>query len=106
MRRRTPITLVSRSYTQNDIGVPVPSEISTQIFARVTSVTGKEWFEGGRIGLNPEFRAEILAEEYDGQEILEKDGVRYSIYRTYQQSNDILELYCEKRKGIEAESNG
>lgn len=101
MRQGTPIYLISEDYEQNDIGVMVPVITRTKIFARITSVSGQEWFEGGRNGLNPEFRAEIYPFEYHGEEILEKDGRMYSIYRTFQSSEKTLELYCQKRKGTE-----
>lgn len=103
MKRSTPIYLISQDYIQDTYGayVPIPIETKTKVFAQITSVSGAEWFEGGRNGLNPEFRAEIYPFEYKGEEILEKDGVRYAIYRTYQKSANILELYCSKKKGRE-----
>jgi SPP1 family predicted phage head-tail adaptor len=101
MRQATPIYLITEEYEQNEIGVMVPTQTKTKVFARITSVTGQEWFEGGRNGLNPQFRAEVYPFEYQGEEILEKDGVMYSIYRTFQSSEKTLELYCEKRKGVE-----
>ena len=101
MRRDVPIVLIKEAYTQDALGVPVVSESSVELVAKITSVSAAEWFEGGRAGLNPEFRAEIYAAEYEGQKILEKDGVRYAIYRTYQKNIDRIELYCELKKGTE-----
>lgn len=101
MRRATPVYLISEDFEQNEIGAMVPTETRTQIFANITSVSASEWFEGGRNGLNPQFRAEVYPFEYNGEEILEKDGQMFSIYRTYKASEKTLELYCEKRKGVE-----
>lgn len=99
MRRDTPIYLISESYTLDDYGIPIPTQTKTKVFGTVSSVTGKEWFEGGRSGLNPEYRIEIYPFEYNGEKILEKDGMLYSIYRTYQAKNDSLELYVERKQG-------
>lgn len=95
------IYLVSETYVPDDYGVLVQTSEERRIFARVTSVTGAEWFEGGRNGLNPEFRMLIFAPEYNGEEVLKYNGKYYTIYRTYETSNGVLELYVEKRKGNE-----
>lgn len=93
------IYLVTESYAPDDFGVLVPTSEERKIFARVTSVTSAEWFEGGRNGLNPEFRMLIFAPEYDGESILKYNGQYYTIYRTYNTGTGVLELYVEKRKG-------
>jgi hypothetical protein len=101
MRQHYPIDLIAETYTQDELGVPRATETKVRIFAEITSVSSAEWFEGGRAGLNPEFRAEVYSFEYSGQKILEKDGIRYAIYRTYQKSMERIELYCELKKGSE-----
>lgn len=95
------ISLVSETFTQNKYGVLVPTSEERKIFARVTSVTSAEWFEGGRNGLNPEFRMLVFAPEYNGEEILKYNGKYYTIYRTYTTPTGVTELYVEKRKGNE-----
>lgn len=95
------IYLIAETYTANDYGVLVPTTEERKIFARVTSVTSAEWFEGGRNGLNPEFRMLIFAPEYNEETVLRYKGNYYTIYRTYMTENGILELYVEKRKGNE-----
>lgn len=101
MDRSTPIYLISTVYSQNEYGVLVPNETERMVYANITSVTGAEWFEGGRNGLNPEFRMRMFAPDYEGEEVLKYDGTYYRIYRTYLARTDIIELYVEKRKGNE-----
>lgn len=93
------IYLVTETYTPNDFGVLVSTAQERKIFARVTSVTSAEWFEGGRNGLNPEFRMLVFAPEYNQEEILKYNGRYYTIYRTYTTPAGVTELYVEKRKG-------
>lgn len=99
MDRSTVIYLVGETYEQNDYGVMIPTTTKTQIFADVTSVTSTEWFEGGRNGLNPEFRIRILKKEYGGEKIIEYNDIQYTIYRTYTARNDYLELYVQRKMG-------
>jgi hypothetical protein len=37
--------------------------------------------------------------DYAGEKIVEYNGTRYTIYRTYQARNDLIELYVERREG-------
>ena len=101
MNRSNVCTLVKETFTQNDYGVYVSSVSETQVFCDVTSVTASEWFEGGRNGLNPEKRVKMFLYDYDGEKIVDVGGVKYSVYRTYI-DRDQIELYLEKRKGVES----
>lgn len=102
MDRSTPIYLIARSYTADTYGVLQPTRTKRTVYANVTSVTGSEWFEGGRNGLNPELRAIMFAPDYKGEEIVQIGGTEYSVYRTYQARTDVLELYLERSKGVQS----
>ena len=99
MDRSTPIYLISTTYTEDAFGVLQPTTTKRLVYANVTSVSASEWFEGGRNGLNPEFRMTMFGPDYEGEEIVEYNGALYSVYRTYTAKTDRLELYVEKRKG-------
>lgn len=101
MDRSTPIYLVKATYTEDAYGVLIPTEEKRLVFANVTSVSAEEWFDGGRNGLNPEYRVRMFGPDYHGEEIVEYNGLQYAVYRTYQARTDVLELYLEKRKGVE-----
>ena len=99
MDRSTPIYLVSETYTEDAYGVLIPTPEKRLVYANVSSVSSAEFFEGGRNGLNPEYRMIMFAPDYDGEEIVEYNGVQYAVYRTYQGRSDTIELYVELRKG-------
>lgn len=101
MDRSTPIQLVAQYYSENDAAVTSAQPIERTVYANMTSVTGSEWFEGARNGLNPELRFRVFAPDYKGEEILKYNGHYYAIYRTYLERNDIIELYCERRNGTD-----
>ena len=77
----------------------VPTPDKRLVYANVTSVSSAEFFEGGRNGLNPEYRMIMFAPDYEGEEVVEYNGTRYTVYRTYQSRSDTIELYVELRKG-------
>lgn len=95
------INLYAETWTQNKIGVLEKTETKTQAYARISSVTGTEFHEGGRNGIRPALRMTVFRFDYSGQEIVEYEGTRYTVYRTYMTGNDRIELYVEKRKGDE-----
>lgn len=99
MDRSNVIKLISSTKTQDENGVWRETLSRRQVFCNVSSVTASEFFEGGRNGLNPEFRMTIFAGDYQGETMLEFNGKTYAIYRTYIDRNDNLELYVERKGG-------
>lgn len=101
MDRSTPIYLISQEFEQDKYGVQIATEKKRKVFANVTSVTAAEFFDGGRNGLNPEYRMRVFYYDYQDEDILEYNSKRYTIYRTYLNANDIIELYVERKTGNE-----
>lgn len=94
------IKLISETYANNDYGVLVKTETEKEVFAKVRSVTRAEFFEGGRNGLNPQFRFDVFMGDYSGETVAEYQGKRYAVYRVYHVENsDYLELYVERKGG-------
>lgn len=100
MDRSSVIYLVSNNKTQNELGIWADNLTERKVFAEVSSVGQSEWFEGGRNGLNPEYRFRMFAYDYKGESLVRYNGVIYSIYRTYVDRNELIELYAEKREGV------
>lgn len=92
------IKLISTTLIKDSNGVGIPNESAREVYADVTSVTGSEWFEGGRAGINPEFRFIVFVHDYQGEESIEFNQRRYGVYRTYT-DGDWIELYVEKIQG-------
>ena len=76
------------------------SETRQRVFCNVQSVSTSEWFEGGRSGLNPVYRFTMFEPDYNGEEIVEFNGVRYAVYRTYHAKDNNIELYVQKEGGV------
>ena len=99
MDRSEVITLVSSERTQDQYGVWTDALTGRDVFCQVDSVTRQEFFEGGRNGLNPEFRFTMFFGDYDGERDLIYKGNAYSVYRTYIGRKDTIELYVERKGG-------
>ena len=99
MDRTAVAYLIATAYNTDAYGVQWPTETKQKIYCNVSSVSASEWFEGGRNGLNPELRVTTFSADYSGEKILEYNGARFTIYRTYVAKNDTIELYCERREG-------
>ena len=96
----TVIKLISNKRVNNEYGVQVKTETVNEVFASWDGVNRSEFFSGGQNGLKPEKMFLTFKGNYNGEEVLEHEGERYTIYRTHQ-NGDYLELYAEKRKGTE-----
>lgn len=99
MDRSDVITLVTVTRTQDEYGIWQPTEKTKEVYCQVDSVTQSEFYEGGRNGLNPEFRFTLFFGDYSNEPIVIYKNKRYSVYRTYLRRNDQLELYVERKGG-------
>ena len=99
MDRSNVIYLISKSRTQDSLGVWKSTTTSRKVYCQVDSISQSEWFEGGRAGLNPALRFRLFRYDYNNEDTLTYNGTEYRVYRTYFAKNDIIELYTELRKG-------
>lgn len=93
------MTLIQTTYALDDINQSIPVETERTVFARVRNVSFNEWNEGGKRGMQPQWKVDIFPYDYNGETSVVYNGVRYSVYRTYQVNEDVLELYLEERSG-------
>ena len=99
MDRSSVIELTSVTREQDELGVWHDTPTARKVYCDVSSVSQSEWFEGGRNGLNPALRFRMFAPDYKGEKTLTFNGSEYSIYRTYVDRNETIDLYVEERKG-------
>lgn len=100
MDRSDVITLVSYTSAQDDFGVWRKTKTEKNVFCSVNSVSASEYFEGGRNGFNPEYRITMFYGDYSGEEEIIYNGKAYGVYRTYKAKTDVLELYVERKGGV------
>lgn len=100
MNMQTMITLRASAATQDAYGVTRTEWTTTDVYARVESVSASEFFDGGQNGLKPEYRFIVSVWEYNDEMELAYDGQLYSVYRIYRRSLDRVELYAERKVGV------
>lgn len=100
MDRSNVINLISEVHTQDAIGQFISTEQSRQVYCDVRSITRAEWFDAGRNGMQPTFIFTMFAPDYQDEKIVEFEGKRYGIYRTYLARNEQIELYAEAKGGV------
>lgn len=92
--------LISVTYA-GQLGAMTRTETATTIFCQVGSVDRREFYAAYNSGFKPEFRVTTDPINYSGEGIIDletPDGdLRCDIYRTYQKSADVLELWCVRK---------
>ena len=99
MDKSSVITLIGYTQTQDENGVWRQTPQERIVYCQVDSVTRAEFYEGGRNGLNPEYRFTMFAYDYQGEDTVRYNGRAYGIYRTYMGRDDTIELYAERKGG-------
>ena len=95
------IQLVSEAYSKDEYGIDEVTETTRDVFARVDSISGREFFAAGQNDINPELKLTVNADEYYGEKIVIVARQRYSVYRTYRVLENSLELYVERKAGTQ-----
>lgn len=103
MDKTTVIKLIKEHITYDEIKQKVVERTSREVYAQMRGIVRAEWFEAGRNGLKPEITFVMNAFDYEGEKIIEHNGSVYGVYRTYIGRNDSIELYCEKKGGLNGE---
>ena len=99
MDRSEMITLIGVTKSKNDYGMEVEDEHPRTVFVNVQSVSRQEFFSAGQAGLQPQYVFTMFGPDYDGERTAIYHGRRYSVYRTYARTDDLIELYVEERAG-------
>lgn len=91
-------SLIAEAYVVDDIGQRIAQDTSREVYGQKGAITRAEWNAAAQQGFKPSYEITMFAYDYNGEELAEVDGERYTIYRTYKY-NDTIELYLEKKVG-------
>lgn len=90
--------LTPDGYTRVD-GNQVVNYKRSVISATKKPIAMSEFYAAAQSGIRPELKLIVHPFEFDGQELVEYDGKKYSLIRTYQTSYDEMEIYLERKVG-------
>ena len=101
------LTLVSYTYQKDSKGVDRPVPVERTVFCGVESVSASEFFAAAAAGMKPELRFTMFRFDYEPtcEEECIFEGQYYSIYRSYRVKNDQIELYAQKKVGVNGVQN-
>lgn len=104
MNKSVTIDLLKKTYTTDAMGQKIYTTQERTVFATLTSISRAEWTsytQAGRQGLVPAYVANVFFGDYEGESECVYDGQTYGIYRTYERDDEQIELYLEKKAGLE-----
>lgn len=101
MKKLCIVKLISITRSRGSYGEETKVESYNEVFANRKAITAYEWNNAGIRGYHPQCCIAIFDFEYGGEDIVELDGKRYYVYRTYERDDDKIELYLERREGEE-----
>ncbi len=94
------VTLVHVTTSLDDINQSVETETLKVIPCRMTSIGRAEWSAANQSGLVPAFTLTTFSGNYNGEDKCIVDDKRYVIYRTFERSDHMVELYLKKEAGV------
>ena len=101
MTRECIVTLVVPTYGRDALNQLVKTGTEQiPVYCQIESVSQSEWSAAGINGLKAEYKVTVWADEYRNAVSAILDEVRYSIYRTFQRSEDMIELYLTRKAGV------
>ena len=82
----------------DDIGNHVYTEKASKVWADIKSPSRAEAVAAGTMGLKASAVVIVHVTDYSGQTIVEIDGDRMAVYRTFRKGEDV-ELYVTEKRG-------
>jgi SPP1 family predicted phage head-tail adaptor len=90
------LTLITQIMIEDEIGNQIPVETKTIILCGLKSVGRTEFYNAALTGLKPELVFVVHGYEYNGEQVVEFEGAKYRVIRTYATGFEEIELACER----------
>ena len=100
------IKLIAETTTQNEYGGNVKTETEREVMCEVKSASRMDFYQAAQAGLSASLVFITNPVNYAGEKILEYNGTRYAITRTYQASADEVEIYAGDKVGAYGSDEG
>ena len=98
----------AEAVNENGYGLP-GKEIKTDVFGNKKSVGFSEFFKAQMAGYKEELKFDVYTAEYNGEGLVEHEGKRYKILRSYvdpKSGGDITELtLSDLSQGVNGDGN-
>lgn len=85
-----------KSTGQNDIGIPNKKESERSVYCKVLPIGQNADFQARQLGVKWDKKFAIHSFEYNGEQIVIHNGIRYSVERVYGENLNEVELTCSE----------
>lgn len=93
--------LLGEIHEQDELGGWETAESRREVYVSVNGISRAEHFKAAEVGLSPQAVLITSSHDYNGEQLLEWQGERYAIYRTYlNPQTETVELYIERQGGV------
>ena len=101
MERDISFKLICERTTKDSTGQTIPdgAPFKRPCIGSLKSLTQSEFYKASQAGFQPEGVIKMNSAEYKGETLIEIRGHEYTIYRTYENDFDWIEVYYGKRVG-------
>lgn len=89
-------TLIKTEESPDGEGYQDTKETRREVFVNQKSVARSEFYAAKRAGTRLAVTLEVHGVDYEGETLLEFEGVRYKVERPYSRSGEIIELNCKQ----------
>jgi len=91
------LTLIKQVVTEDELGNQTTIEEEKTLLCKLQSIGRNEFYSASTAGLKPEKIFIIHGYEYENETLLEFNGDRYTIIRSYATDFEEIELVCERK---------
>lgn len=101
------ISLAQPEERVNSNGFPnAATEIKNTVFCNKKPIGYTEYYRSQQLGISVEFKVDVHAIDYAGEELAEFEGKRYTILKHYEIDDEITELTLSDLRQQPKESEG
>ena len=98
MRHNTVVFLIAVTIIEDELGNQIEQETERKVFANEMTVSQGEYYNAASAGLRPQKMFEVYTFEYQGEEKLRYNSVKYQIIRT-ETRGEKTRIICERVAG-------
>ena len=92
---RNEVDLLTIKNDVDDIGDVVETVTRNTIFCNEKSISQSEFYQAHAQGLKPQIKLVIKVADYNKEQVVECEGVRYRVLRTFKSSSEDIELVLD-----------
>ena len=87
--------LIKRKTDVDDTGNHYSIETVNEVLCNEKEVRQSEFYQSMAVGYKPTLMLEVMDIDYNGEQLIEYDSIRYRVVRTYKKKNERRELVCQ-----------